>query len=1003
MKNFLLLIFTLFFSYIGCINAQQPEVYTNKLYNYNKAVALFNNKQYLTAQIIFDQLKNQNYSVEMLSDIEFYSALAAIKLNQSSSDETMLAFIKNNPTSSKQNIAYVEVATYYFEQGKFSLAVEWFEKVDETTLTDADKEKFNFYKGYSFFNSNKKKESKVYFDKVINSTEYGSQSKYYLGFLAYEGNNYKEANKLFDQVSDNSNYKETLSYFQADMNFKLGKFDDAVKLGQKALSKSNDAEKSELNKIIGESYFNLKQYDKTIPFLTAYKGKNGKWNNTDYYQLGYAYYKQKDYENAINQFNKIISGNDFVAQNAYYHLGESYLNTNKKTQALNAFKNASEMTFDVKIQEDAFLNYARLSYDIGNSYQAVPDVLNGFLNKYATSTNKSEIENLLINSFVTSKNYDAALLLLEKNKSSNNNLIYQKVLLYRGLELFTDGSYTDALPLFQKSISQQKDNTLSAQATFWKAETEFNKQDFDNAILSYKQFLNYAEAKNTKEFSAINYHIAYTYFKLKNYEQAAVFFQKHADASSTNKLKLNDTYLRLGDSQFVTAKYTQAIDAYDNAINLKGLDVDYATFQKAMCFGFLNKNNKKISELNAFLKIFSKSNYRDDALFELANSYTSTNNSALAVKTFDQLVLESKNGIYAPKALLRQGLIFYNDDKDAQALEKFKQVVQEFPKSTEAIEAVKTARLIYLDQGKAEEYAAWVKKLDFIEVSDKELDADTFEAAEKQYLQGNSKQAIANFIAYLKNFPNGLQFLKANFLLAECYFKEESSNSIVHYEKLITEPKNEYTEQALSRLCQIYLRNTNYEKAIPVLLKLESNSDFPQNISYSQANLMKSYYNFKDYANAGIYADKVLQNPKSEDKIKSDALIIIARSAIKTNNNVVAKESYEKLQKIAKGELAAEALYYDAYFKNVALKFEDSNKTIQKLSKDFASYKYFGAKGLVLMAKNFFGLKDSFQATYILESVIKNFSNFDDIVLDAKTQLEIIKTEEAKSNSSIIK
>jgi TolA-binding protein len=104
--------------------------------------------------------------------------------------------------------------------------------------------------------------------------------------------------------------------------------------------------------------------------------------------LGYTYYQQKDYENAISQFNKIIDGKDSVAQNAYYHLGECYFKTDKKQQALNAFKSASEMDFDKKIQEDANLNYAKLSYDIGNSFQSVPDVLSAFLNKYPNSPSK---------------------------------------------------------------------------------------------------------------------------------------------------------------------------------------------------------------------------------------------------------------------------------------------------------------------------------------------------------------------------------------------------------------------------------------------------------------------------------------------------------------------------------------------------------------------------------------------------------------------------------------
>ena len=146
-----------------------------------------------------------------------------------------------------------------------------------------------------------------------------------------------------------------------------------------------------------------------------------------------------------------------------------------------------------------------------------------------------------------------------------------------------------------------------------------------------------------------------------------------------------------------------------------------------------------------------------------------------------------------------------------------------------------------------------------------------------------------------------------------------------------------------------------------------------------------------------------MQNPKTEDKIKSDAQIIIARSAIKVNDEIKAKEAYANLQKTAKGELAAESLFYDAYFKNKESKFDESNKVVQKLSKDYAGYKYFGAKGLVVMAKNFYGLKDSFQASYILESVIKNFKDYQDVVDEAQGQLDLIKTEEAKTNSSITK
>jgi len=185
------------------------------------------------------------------------------------------------------------------------------------------------------------------------------------------------------------------------------------------------------------------------------------------------------------------------------------------------------------------------------------------------------------------------------------------------------------------------------------------------------------------------------------------------------------------------------------------------------------------------------------------------------------------------------------------------------------------------------------------------------------------------------------------------------------------------------------------------LKRLETEADFPQNITFAQANLMKTYYEQKDYENAVLYADKVLKNPKTDDKVKSDAQIIIARAAFNSNDLPKARQAYSKLLLIAKGELAAEALYYDAYFKNSDGKFDESNTVVQKLTKDYSGYKYFGAKGLVVMANNFYGLKDSFQATYILDSVIKNFSSLPDVVEEAQKELDVIKAEEAKTNSSV--
>lgn len=1003
MRKKSLLLIGLIWMGISSVSAQKSAIYTYSSEDFDRAVSLYKAAQYQSAQIIFDRVKTSTKDAEIQADCAFYSANCGIHLEQPDADEQIEHFVRDYPTSPKQNEAYLGVSRYYFDQGKFPQALEWSEKVNENTLDYEDQDRYYFQKAYCLFSAGKKKEASGFFNKVINSRDYASQAKYYLGFMAYEGNDYKEASKYFEAVEHEEKYEEKLSYFKADMAFKSGNFQKAIELGVKALPKSNAQEKSELNKIIGESYFNLKDYNKALPYLSEYKGKKGKWSNTDFYQLGYVYYQKADYENAIAQFNKIIDGKDAVAQNAYYHLGESYFKTNKKQQALNAFKNASEMDFDVKIQEDAHLNYAKISYEIGNSYQSVPDVLFAFIQKYPNSPSKNEIETLLINSYITAKNYKGALDLLEKNKTSaQNKAAYQKVTLYRGLELYTDGNYIDALAMFKKSLSQPVDDRFSARASFWKGETEYGLDNFSESLASFKQFVGFAQAKETPEYKNINYNMAYAYFKLKQYDEAGNEFQLYADKIKEDKVRLNDAYLRLADCRFVMAKYWPAMEAYNKVVELKSVDADYAAFQKAISYGFVARNDKKIEDLKKVIANYPKSQYRDDAMFELGNTYVTEKKNDEAIKTYDQLLAESKTGNYASKAILRQGLVYYNAENDAQALNKFKKLAAEYPKSPEAVEAVATARLIYLDNGKIDEYATWVKTLDFVVVTDAELDNDTYEAAEKQYLQNNTKQAISNLSGYVSKFPNGVHALKANFYLAQSYYADGNPDkSTANYEYVVSKQRNEFTEPSLARLAEIYLKKDNSDKAVAMLKRLETEADFPQNITFAQSNLMKTYYETKDFPLAVVYAEKVMANPKTDNKVKSDAQIIIARSAIQTGDEAKARAAYTKLQTIARGELAAEALYYDAYFKNKDGKFEASNTAVQKLSKDYSGYKYFGAKGLVVMAKNFYGLKDSFQATYILDSVIKNFTAFPEIVTEAQTELSTIKAQEAQTNSSI--
>lgn len=998
-NKILLFVVLVCFSFNGI--SQRSANYTHDLAEFNKALELYNNQQFLAAQNLFDEVKEQTEDEKIEGDCAYYIANAAVRLNQPGADRLMERFVSRYPTSTKTNSAYRDVADYYFQTGKYSLARKWYNKVDENSMSRAEKQRFYFNNGYAYFRAKQYDQARKYLERVRDSKEFGSQAKYYLGYMAYEGDDYEEANKNFEAVSGNDRYSEDLSYFQADMNFKLGKFEEAIKLAKAQLQSSNRIERSQLNKIIGESYFNLEQYEQALPYLKEYDGERGRWNNTDYYQLGYAYYKQRDYENAISEFNKIIDGKNKIAQNAYYHLAQSYLESNQKQQALNAFKNASEMNFNPQIQEDAYMNYAKLSYEIGNSYESPSQVLINYIEKYPESENRQAMESLLIDSFLTSGNFEEAMRLLENNRNFSDKQAYQKVAYYYGLQLYEESDYENAILNFEKALSEPRNQKITAKATFWKAESEYNINRIDDAILGYREFSGMSAARGKDELNNLDYNLGYAYFKKNEYARAIEFFKRYAENSSNEVARRNDALLRLGDTYFVSSQYWPAIEAYDKALSLSGTN-DYAAFQKAMSYGFIDRRDTKISELKNFINQYSRSSYRDDAMYELGNTYVSANNTSQALSAYDRLIREVPKSAFVPKAMLRQALIHYNSDNGNRALERLKTVVQNYPNTPEAMQAVSTARMVYVDLGRTDEYANWVQNIDFVEVTDADLDNTTYESAENQYFNNEYDRAISGFENYLQRFPNGIHSINANFYLGQLYFRNgNKANAATNYRVVADKPKNEFTEQALSRLSEILLENENYREAVGYLEKLEKQASSEQNIIFAQSNLMKSYLELDQPGKAANYADKVLANSESDSEARNDARVIVARAAFASGNMSKAKSAYAEVQKTAKGELAAEALYYDAYFKNESGNYEASNAAIQILAKDFSGYKRWGAKGLVLMADNFYELNDTYQATYILENVIKNFQNYPEIVQEAKQELARIKTEAAKTNSSV--
>src|SRR5690606_5339061 len=104
-------------------SAQQSEIYTHDLSEYNRALSLYKDSQYQSAQLLFEKVKTETKYSDIEADAAYYIANTAIRLEQQGADQLMEHFVTDYPTSTKQNQAFIEVAHYYFDQGRYPQAL----------------------------------------------------------------------------------------------------------------------------------------------------------------------------------------------------------------------------------------------------------------------------------------------------------------------------------------------------------------------------------------------------------------------------------------------------------------------------------------------------------------------------------------------------------------------------------------------------------------------------------------------------------------------------------------------------------------------------------------------------------------------------------------------------------------------------------------------------------------------------------------------------------------
>lgn len=974
-------------SSFGLTTAQQSVLYLNKEdYKFDLAENLYQTKIYNAAQYGYAQqfFYNENLSKSKKEAAQFFDNVIGVILQKNHAEEGLTAFMKEYPNSAYFSQANLPLADYYLSNKNFEKALETLKKINQYQLSKEENTQYILKLGYSKYMTGDTAGAIDALEEAYKNVEEKEKGDvaYMLGHLYYAEGNTEKAFNYFDTIKNNEKFATLVKPYFVQLYYNEKNYDRAITEGNELLNYDSSSDyKTEVHKIIGESYFMKGDYTSAYPHLKIYLESQQSPSENDLYEMGFVASQLKKYNEAVSYYNQLINQNSPISQNAYYQLGNAYLQTGKKQEALSAFRSAYQMNYDKNIQQLAHEQYAKLSYELGNPFESAPKVIQSYLSKYPDSPKTKELKNLLVKSYLYSGNYKETLDAIDQlpNSTPETDKIDQEVSYLLGTEEFNKGNYDDAEKYLVRSLELNLNKDITPRATYWLAQTYYQKGNYPSAIARYQKLLN----TDFPEKQQLPYDLGYAYFKSGKFDLAQNYFKEYLKNPKPDYK--NDAELRLADTYYANNQLNDAIAIYDKNDSAN----DYTLYQKAMALGFKGDTEAKISTLKNFFTQFPNSEYTDDAQYELGTAYAAQDDFVNSSLYFDKVIKTSTDKDLIANARIYKAQNLLAQNQDDKALAEFKTLGNLYKNTAYASKIVQAARPLFLKKGDITGYQNFAQTLE-VKLESSEIDEINLTTAKNYFINKNFKAAIPYYEKYLSKNPTGEGFYQAQYELGESYYQSKDNAKALLLLKEVAAVQNDYQEDATVRISQIYLAQNNPEAAKKYLLSLTNSSD-PSIKGFANVELMKIFASEKDFSQAEKYANTVINNPKNSSAIMESASVIRARSLMYNGKDKEAKIAYSALEKSSNPEVAAESLYAKAFYQNKAKAYKSSNETIFKLANNYASEEVWGAKALVLMAKNYLGLKDKYQASYTCDQIIANYQEFPEIIAEAKEIKKQIK------------
>ena len=744
------------------ISAQTSEKITSPVNLYKEGKELFQEKNYAAAIPALKAFVKQKPTASLLQDAEYMLVSSAYELKDKNRIELLRKYLERYPDTPYANRIYSLLASCYFYEGKYDEALALFNSTRLDLLGNEERDDRTYQLATCYMKTDNLKEAAIWFETLrASSPKYAKDCSYYLAYIRYTQKRYDEALKDFLPLQDDPKYKALVPYYIAEIYAIKKNYDKAQIVAQNYLSAyPNNEHAAEMYRILGDAYYHFGQYHQAVEAFTGYLDRDHSAPRRDaLYMLGLSYYQTKVYSKAAEMLGQVTTTNDALTQNAYLHMGLSYLQLAEKNKARMAFEQAAASSANLQIKEQAAYNYALCLHE--TSYSAFGESVTAFekfLNEFPTSPYAEKVSNYLVEVYMNTRSYEAALKSIERIAKPSAQIMEakQKILFQLGTQSFANANFEQALQYLNQSIAiGQYNRQTKADAYYWCGESYYRLNRMMEAARDFNAYLQLTTQPNNEMYALANYNLGYIAFHRKDYTQASNYFQKYIQLEKgENRTALADAYNRIGDCHLNVRNFEEAKHYYSQAEQMNTPSGDYSFYQLALVSGLQKDYTGKITLLNRLVGKYPSSPYAVNAIYEKGRSYVLMDNNSQAITSFKEMLEKYPESPVSRKAAAEIGLLYYQNGNFDQAINAYKQVIEKYPGSEEARLAMRDMKSIYVDLNRIDEFAALANAMPgHIRFDASEQDSLTYAAAEKIYARGRTEEAKSSLNKYLQTFP----------------------------------------------------------------------------------------------------------------------------------------------------------------------------------------------------------------------------------------------------------